>query len=77
VTGPPRFRTAGPGWLELLVRKHDFDPGADDIRHVAAEQLLYFPTDDQDDVAEAGAQGVVHAVVQQRLAMRPDRRELL
>ena len=59
------------------MRVRHRDAGADDIRHVAAEQLLCFPTDDQDDVAEAGAHGVVHAVVQQCLAMRPDGRELL
>src|SRR5439155_20349137 len=59
-----------------LVRVRHRGTGADDIRHVAAEHRLCFPTDDQDDVAEAGAHGVVHAVIQQCLAMRPDGREL-
>ena len=80
MTGPPRLRAArrgGGGGLEGLVREHDFEPRADDLRHVTTEQLLDLRADHEHDLAKAGAHRVVHTVVEERLAARADGNELL
>jgi hypothetical protein len=59
------------------VCKHDLDAGADDLRHMATEQLLDFLANHDNDPAKAGARRVVDAVVEQSLTVRTDRSELL
>ena len=76
VTSPPRLRAAWRCGLKGLVRKHDLDTGADDFRHVATEQLFDFLPNHEHGSAKTGARRVVHAVVEERLAMGAYRGEL-
>src|SRR5213593_4623150 len=79
VTGPPRLRAARRrgGRLQGLVREHDFEPGADDVRHVTTERLLDLRADHEHDLTKAGTRRVVHTVVEERFAARAHGNELL
>ena len=69
VPGPPRLRAARRRRLDGLVRKHHLDTGADDVRHVATEQLLDFLANHEHHSAKACTRRVVHAVVEEHLAI--------
>src|SRR5205823_8603914 len=77
MAGSPRLGAAGRCPFERLARVRDLHPGADDLRHVAAELILDVSSNHEHDFPEAGPDGVVDAVVEQRLAAWPHPGELL
>ncbi len=80
---PPRLAPVRGGGValrhvvDLLMGVHDVGPATPPASYRLLQRLLQLGTDDQDHAAEAGGQGVVDGVVDERLARRTQRLELL